>query len=291
MDRVEPSTRLVLELPDLDVAPIRVGQRELEVAGLARRCHDVPLIFHSPFWRSKRNWRVRTAWLGCRSITGFVVVNTSGIELFDRSVGSLTTSNAMILSMLAKSRLFVGLLFCRIDPPADRILREVDDHLVALRRTGPKAPDRLGFRHQPAIGGDDGHRLAGIERQVPRPRDRRTEDAEAVLPALDLHHRPRSAVDQDHVAPQPGVVLEREQQRAVLVEQRIRQDQRHVVPTVRDRQRPLHCVEHVVLRDQPVIGVLGGVMDAVVVVPQRSSRLEVRVVVVLELPGWVMSLA
>ena len=36
-------------------------------------------------------------------------------------------------------------------------------------------------------------------------------------------------------------------------------------------------------REQPVIGVLGGVMDAVVVVPQRSSRLEVRVVVVLEL--------
>ena len=28
-------------------------------------------------------------------------LNTSGIELFDRSVGSLTTSNAMILLVLA----------------------------------------------------------------------------------------------------------------------------------------------------------------------------------------------
>ena len=35
--RVEPSTRRVLELPDLDVAAIRVGQRELEVAAPPRR--------------------------------------------------------------------------------------------------------------------------------------------------------------------------------------------------------------------------------------------------------------
>ena len=62
-------------------------------------------------------------------------------------------------------------------------------------------------------------------------------------------------------------------------------DQRHVVAPVRDRQRLLQRVEHVVLRDQPVIRVLGGVMDAVVVVPQRSRRLEVRVVVVLVLAG------
>ena len=47
----------------------------------------------------------------------------------------------------------------------------------------------------------------------------------------------------------------------------------------------LHAVVQVVLRGEAAVGVLGGVVHAVVVVPERPGVLEVRVPVVLVLPG------
>ncbi len=284
MHRVEPTARLVLELPDLDIAAIRIGQRELEVAALdiAPRCAvDLPLTVLSLeaelasadcLARLQVHHRI-----GCRQHIGDRVVRQVG-----RLADDVERHDLVGVREVAVVRRAVVLQY---DSATDRILREVDDHLVALRRTGPIATHRLRCRHQPAIRADDRQGLPGIEREVPRSGDRGTEDAEAVLSPLDLHDRPWATVDEDHIAPQSRVILEREQQRAVLVEQCIRQDQRHVVAAVRDGQRLLRGVGHVVLGDQPVVRVLGRVMDAVVVVPQRSGGLEVRVVVVLELPG------
>ena len=170
-------------------------------------------------------------------------------------------------------------------PPADRVLREIDDHLVPLRRGSTETGDELRHGHQAPIRGDHRHRIAGVERELPRPRDRRATYPEPVLASLDLHGRPRTTVDKDHVAPQTRLVLEREEQRTVLVEQRVADEQGNVVRPVRNRQRLLQRVREVILRHEAVICVLRGMEHAMVVVPQRPRRLDVRVAVVLELTG------
>ena len=117
------------------------------------------------------------------------------------SKASPTTSNAMILSVLSKSMLFFGLRVLQHDPLAGLVLREVDDDLVALGHAVPEAGHRSaasGIRPPSVpitvIG------VAGVERPLVGAGDRGVEDPEAVLAPLDLHHRPRHAVDQDHVA-------------------------------------------------------------------------------------------
>ena len=143
---------------------------------------------------------------------------------------------------------------------------------------------RLRHGHQPAVGGDDGHLVAGVEGVAERPRDARVQDAEAVLAPLHLHHRPRTTVDGDHVAVHARIVVQREQQLTVALEHHVAQDQRHVVLALGQRQALVFGVGHVVLRQQPVVDVFGRVVHAVVVVPEGARPLEVRVHVVLVLP-------
>ena len=104
--------------------------------------------------------------------------------------------------------------------------------------------------------------------------------AEAVDLGLDLHHRPRHTVDQDDVAPQPGLRAVVVELGAVGLEGDVGQGDRHVVVALR-QQRLFGVVVQVVLGGETGVGVLGRVVDAVVVVPQRAGRLEVREVVLL----------
>ena len=165
---------------------------------------------------------------------------------------------------------------------AGLVLREVDDDLVALGHADLHVRAGLRRRHQAAVRADHGERLAGVERQVVRARDRRVEDAEAVLARLDVHPRPRHAVDEDDVAVDPVLVVVVDDEVAVLLEHRVLEDQRLVVVTVRDRQGALGVRVQDVLRGEAHVGVVRGDVDAVVVVPERAGVLDVRVLVVLE---------
>ena len=162
------------------------------------------------------------------------------------------------------------------------VLREVDDDLVALGHPDLDVGAGLRRRHQAAVGADHDERLAGVEREVVRARDRRVEDAEAVLARLDLHPRPRHPVDQDDVAVDPVLVVVVDDEIAAVLEHRVLEDQRHVVLTVRDRQGALGVGVHDVLRGEAHVGVVRRDVDAVVVVPERAGVLDVRVLVVLE---------
>jgi hypothetical protein len=123
--------------------------------------------------------------------------------------------------------------------------------------------------------------------------DRRVEHPEAVEPLLHLEVRPRHPVDQDDVAPQAGVAGVVVAELAVRGEHLVGQDQRQVVLVVglpargevplRDGQPRLDVVVQVVLRREPHVGVLRGVVHAVVVVPEGPRVLLVRVDVALGL--------
>ena len=77
--------------------------------------HDVPLIVHSPFSRSKRNLRVPHCLARLQRHHRIVRRSTHrGSSCSTGRSASLTTSNAMILSVLVKLRLLAGLLFCRM---------------------------------------------------------------------------------------------------------------------------------------------------------------------------------
>ena len=72
---------------------------------------------------------------------------------------------------------------------------------------------------------------------------------------------------------------------AVGGEHLVRDDERQVVGALGDRQAVLDLVAQQVHRGQSHVGVLGGVVDAVVVVPEHPGVLRVRVVVDLVLAG------
>ncbi len=167
------------------------------------------------------------------------------------------------------------------DAGPGRVLREVDDHLVALGDTVPEAPHRDRCRDQPGVGGDDGHRPEVAQGPVVGPRHRGVEDPEPVLAARHLHHRPRHPVDGDDVAVEALLVVVVEQQAAVGVEHPVAHDEGDVVRTVGDGQRPFELVPHLVLPGEAHVDVLGGVVEPVVVVPEGARRLPVRVLVVL----------
>jgi hypothetical protein len=101
---------------------------------------------------------------------------------------------------------------------------------------------------------------------------------------LDLHHGPRLAVDQDHIAVKARLAVVVEQQLAGVREDRVPHDEGHLVSALRDRQVSLLLVADDVEGRQPHVGVGGGDVDTVVVVPERARVVGVRVAVVLELP-------
>ena len=177
------------------------------------------------------------------------------------------------------------------------VLREVDDDLVALGHADPQLRGGLHLRHQAAVRTDHADRCAVAHLQPVAAGDRRVEHPEAVLALVDLEVRPRHAVDQDDVAPQAGVARVVVAELAVRAEHLVRQDERQVellgdavrgerlaaeLP-LRDAQALLDVVVQVVLRGQAHVGVLGGVVHAVVVVPERPGVLLVRVDVPLGL--------
>ena len=128
---------------------------------------------------------------------------------------------------------------------------------------------------------------------------RRPRDSEALrirkryLRWLDLQVRPRLTVDQHDVAVEARVALVVVHEAAVGGEHLVRDHDRQVVVALRDRQRVLELVAHEVHRGQAHVGVLGRVVHAVVVVPERARLLVVRELVGLALadPGDVAGVA
>ena len=174
------------------------------------------------------------------------------------------------------------------------VLREVDDDLVALGHPVPEVGDHLRLGHEAGVGPDHDHRHRGatvVHLQGVGARHRRVEDPEPVLPRLHVHHRPRHAVDQEDVTVDPGLAVVVEDEAPVGREGRVTQYHGHVVHrrrrvgTAGDPEAGLDGVVQDVHRRQPVVGVLRGVVHAVVVVPERASRLAVRVEVGLHLAG------
>ena len=110
--------------------------------------------------------------------------------------------------------------------------------------------------------------------------------SEAVLAPLDLHHGPRLAVDQDHVAVETREAVVVEDELAVGVEDLVLNYEWVVVATVAlgDGQPGLDVVVQVILGGEAHVGVLGGVVYPVIVVPERARVLDVGVMVVLVLP-------
>ncbi len=149
----------------------------------------------------------------------------------------------------------------------------------------PEAGHSLRRRHQAGVGRDDPHGSAVVE--IPRvgAGHRGVEDPEAVLTTRDPHHRPRHPVDADDVAVEALLVAAVEEQGAVGVEHQVRDDEGHVVLTVRNRQGTLERVMHLVLPGQTHVDVLRSVVEPVVVVPEGARRLPVRVAVVLPVTG------
>ena len=166
----------------------------------------------------------------------------------------------------------------QLDLRTDLVLAEVDQHLVALRDAVPPGLHRVHLRRHPGVGADHVHRVAGAEREPERTGDAGRQHAEPVHPGLDLHLRPRHAVDQDDVAHEAHVLRVVEGGGAVGVERHVADDQRDVELALR-QLRPLVGVAEVVLRGQAGEDVLGGVAVVVVVVPQGAGLLPVRVLV------------
>ena len=204
MDRVEPAAGLVLELPDLDVAGPRVGERAAEVAV----DHVVPgLAVDRPAARScvrTRACAVATASDSVRPMTGVRIQRRRASRCSARSVGpSPTTSKRMTLSRVGEVDVVLRARGSSASPAARRELREVDDDLVALGHAEPEArarPAASASGRRPWRSPSSG--VAVVERdELVRARERRVEDAEAVLAALRPSSRGHGhAVHQDHVA-------------------------------------------------------------------------------------------
>ena len=168
----------------------------------------------------------------------------------------------------------------QLDPRAGLDLAEVDDDLVPLGAGVPHAADRYASRHHPPVGGDDLQRHAVAEPPLVGAGDRAVEETEAVGAPFHRHGRPRPAVDQDDVAPQPRVGVVVVAQGAVGVEHRV-VDHQGDVELALGQVLPLDRVVQHVERGEPAVGLLGGEVDPVVVIPQRPGRLVVGVEVVL----------
>ncbi len=171
----------------------------------------------------------------------------------------------------------------QLDPGAWLVLTEIDQHLVALGHGVPPVLHGLGPRHQTAVGGDHVHRVPGAECEPVGARDGRVQDPETVYPRLDLHHRPRPAVDEDHIPPQSGMAPVVIGQGTIFGEHCVADNQRNVEGALR-QQPALNRVMHDVDAGKARINILRGVMHPMVVIPERPGRLGIRVEVFLAEP-------
>src|SRR4051794_6679978 len=124
-------------------------------------------------------------------------------------------------------------------------------------------------------------RLSGfVRKKLLEARGPGVEQAEAVTALSDLEERLRPAFDEEHVA-EDAVGVERVEceQAGGGVEQLVAEDERDVPLREARQVQPRGLVAGVVpvedhgRPDQALVGVLGGVVDAVVVVPQEAERL------------------
>jgi hypothetical protein len=265
VDRVEPAARLVLELPDLDAVQRGVGDHVAEAAVdhvLPGQAANRPLAVLAD--ELEPAGRDRVALLEQHDL---VVCEQLGGDLVALGVGGL---RGHVERHDVARRVEVDVVrqpeVLQDHALADLVVGEVDDHLVALGHAVAEARDRLRRGVQPAVAADHGHRAAAVEREVERAGHRRVEEPEAVLAPLDRHRRPRPPVDEDDVPEQAVLAVVVEDQRAAAREHRVLEHDRDVVAAVRDRQRLLELVVNHVHRGEPHVGVLGRVVDAVVVV-------------------------
>src|SRR5437867_8894926 len=245
--------------------------------------------------------RVRTDVRGSISGTG---ASVRGTEPSSRPLRRLVTLNSITLVGMMSSPsgngAFASLLSTNDFPLG---AAEVDDHVEALGDADREIGQPDGRRQESPVGADLDERgprapvrrpvgVRLVEREVVEARVRRVQDAEAILPRLDLEERPHPAVDQHRVAEElrdphgrhaririAAVVLGRVPEGAVGVEEPILDGQRDLERPVGKIEAALDAVAKQVDPLEPGVVVEARRPERVVVVPELRGRLIVRIVI------------
>ena len=167
-----------------------------------------------------------------------------------------------------------------IQPGAGLVLREVDDHVVPL---GHPAGDNRALhrsRQQVAVVGDLNQRRAVTEREAVEARRAAVEQAEAVLPRLDVEVRPNLAVHRELVAQDAVKIEEVVDELPAGVEHLVAEHERHVVRSARQLESArvqfvaaIERIEEAVASREAGVNILSGEILPVVVIPQRVHAL------------------
>ncbi len=162
------------------------------------------------------------------------------------------------------------------DLRAHRVLGEVDDHVVPLRRRDRQMLNGHGPFEQPTVVADHVDRGSVVQAQVDEAVHRRAvQDAEPVRAPLDLEARVRGAIHQRDVAGE--LTGDGQPERVVVVEEAVLDQQRHVVLAAGEIQPLLGPVVEQVVAGQAHVAVERLQAVLVVVVPERRRLLQVRV--------------
>jgi hypothetical protein len=283
MNGVGPSTSAVLKNPVLDRSTLRFGEHTLFGTISPGDTVDLPfatctleleLVFDCGV--GGREWHI--AELG-REVVVLVVVGycTSDDELHNLvGVQVIGVIGDLLVAPQCYVAVFVG--------------AEVNDDLPPFSHGDIELSRVDRVEKKTSVGSNDleidsSANLGRLfEVQLERAADRGIQEAESILAWFDLKVRPGLTVDMDNIAEEVGslAVRFRAPQRAVRVVTLRGQSEWNIVVSLRQASDSLLLV---IMKDVESslthIGVLSGVVDSVVVIPERTCVLTVGIVVIL----------
>ena len=192
-----------------------------------------------------------------------------------KAAGAVVIVAAMLLLIVARREL--GRSFS---------VRAKASHLVTtgvyarIRNPNTAAVDLHGVRQQVAVGGDLPERLeVGAVPQRPFPPTRRTRRIEpkAIAALLDLKNGWITPLARKRSPRIPSRLNRSKTDWQSLVKQSVREEDRDVELTIRQAQpgavTGVFVVKQVVAAEHALVDVLGGEIEMVIVIPQRTQRL------------------
>jgi hypothetical protein len=280
---VSPASCSVLKNPVLDRSTLRFGEHTLLGTISPGNTVDLPfatctleleLVFDCSV--GGREWHI--AELG-REVVVLIVVGycASDDELHDFvGVQVIGVIGDLLVAPQGHVAVFVGAKVNNDLPP----FSHGDIELSRVDRVEEKASVRADN-----LKVDSSANLCGLfEVQLERSANRSVQEAESILAGFDLEVRPRLTVDMDNITEEVGslAVRLRAPQRAIRVVALGCQSEWNVVVSLGQAS---DCLLLVIMKDVESslahIGVLSGVIDSVVMVPEGTSVLTIGIVVIL----------